>query len=92
MEQKIIFIDVDGTLVGNDGVLAKSTLWACERLKKKGHKLYLSTGRSKAELHANIMAIGFDGFICAGGSYLEDHGEVLMRLSDGTGSGTSEQL
>lgn len=80
MEQKIIFIDVDGTLVGNDGVLAKSTLWACEQLKKKGHKLYLSTGRSKAELHANIMAIGFDGFICAGGSYLEDHGEVLMHL------------
>ncbi len=58
MEQKIIFIDVDGTLVGNDGVLSKSTLWACEQLKKRGHKLYLCTGRSKAELHDNIMAVG----------------------------------
>ncbi len=80
MEQKIIFIDVDGTLVGNDGVLSKSTLWACEQLKKRGHKLYLCTGRSKAELHDNIMAVGFNGFICAGGSYLENEGEVLMHL------------
>lgn len=80
MEQKIIFIDVDGTLVGDNGVLFESTLWACEQLKKKGHKLYLCTGRSKAELHDNIMSIGFDGFICAGGSYLENEGQVLMHL------------
>lgn len=80
MKHKIIFIDVDGTLVGDNGVLFESTLWACDQLKKKGHKLYLCTGRSKAELHANIMEIGFNGFICAGGSYLEHEGEVLMHL------------
>lgn len=80
MEHKIIFIDVDGTLVGDNGVLFESTVWACDQLKKKGHKLYLCTGRSKAELHDNIMEIGFDGFICAGGSYLESDGEVLMHL------------
>lgn len=79
MEHKIIFIDVDGTLVGDNGVIYDSTYWACEQLKNKGHKLYLCTGRSKAELHDNIMSIGFNGFICAGGSYLENEGEVLMH-------------
>lgn len=80
MEEKIIFIDVDGTLVNDQGDISKQTVWACEQLKKKGHKLYLCTGRSKAELHDNIMAIGFDGFICAAGSYLETNQQVLMHL------------
>lgn len=74
MEKKIIFFDVDGTLVpdepGFDQVLA-STKEAVAKTRAKGNLVYLCTGRSKAEIYDYIMDIGIDGVIGAGGGYVE---------------------
>ncbi|WP_283655951.1 Cof-type HAD-IIB family hydrolase [Paenibacillus sp. RC334] len=77
--QKIVFIDIDGTLVGDDGMVPESAQKACKIARENGHLLYLCTGRSKAEIYDAIWNIGFDGLIGAGGGYVESGDEILYH-------------
>lgn len=76
---KIIFIDVDGTLVDYENNLPQSAVEAIRRARENGHKVYISTGRSKAEVYQDIWDIGLDGMIGGNGSYVEDHGHVITH-------------
>lgn len=76
---KVIFIDVDGTLVDYEGRLPESAAEAIRRARQNGHRVYISTGRSKAEVYQNIWDIGLDGMIGGNGSYVEDQGHVVMH-------------
>lgn len=76
---KIIFIDVDGTLVDYENHLPVSAADAIKKARKKGHRVYISTGRSKAEVYSELWEIGLDGMIGGNGSYVEDHGKVVMH-------------
>ena len=76
---KIIFIDVDGTLVDYENRLPDSAVEAIRKARVNGHKVYISTGRSRAEVYENIWDIGLDGMIGGNGSYVEDHGVVVMH-------------
>lgn len=79
MEKKIIFLDIDGTLVDEKENVAETAVYACQQARKNGHKIYLCTGRSKPEIFPHILAIGFDGIIGAGGGYIESKGKVLYH-------------
>lgn len=79
MDQKVIFLDVDGTLVDDDGNVPASARTACIEARKNGHQIFLCTGRSKAELYDSIMEIGFDGIIGAGGGFAEIGDEMLYH-------------
>ena len=76
---KILFIDVDGTLVDCQTNLHESAVTAIRRARARGHRVYICTGRSKAEVYSNIWDIGLDGMIGGNGSYVEDHGTVVMH-------------
>lgn len=76
---KIIFIDVDGTLVDYENHLPESAVTAIRKARENGHRVYISTGRSKAEVYENIWDIGLDGMIGGNGSYVEDHETVVMH-------------
>lgn len=75
----IIFTDVDGTLYDYANHLPASAVEAIREMRKNGHKVYMVTGRSKAENKQEIWDIGFDGMIGANGSYVEADGKVLMH-------------
>lgn len=79
MTGKIIFIDVDGTLVDYDNHLPPSAARAIREARERGHRVYISTGRSRAEVYDYIWDIGLDGMIGGNGSYVEDNGEVVMH-------------
>lgn len=76
---KIIFIDVDGTLLSYENILPKSAVEAIRTARKNGHKVYISTGRSRAEVYDYIWDIGLDGMIGGNGSYVEADGKVIMH-------------
>ena len=80
MERKVIFIDVDGTLVDYENVLPASAKEAIVKARKNGHRVYICTGRSKAEVYDEIWNIGLDGMIGANGGYIEDQGQVILDL------------
>ncbi|MBR1580697.1 MAG: Cof-type HAD-IIB family hydrolase [Selenomonadaceae bacterium] len=76
---KIIFIDVDGTLTNYENQVPASAVEAIRAARANGHKVYLCTGRSRAEIYDSIWAIGLDGLIGGNGAYVEDHGTVVSH-------------
>lgn len=79
MTKKIVFVDVDGTLVNDDGLVPESARTAITKARNNGHQVYLCTGRSKPELYESILSIGFDGIIGAGGGYVEVDDQIIYH-------------
>ena len=78
-EQKVLFLDVDGTITDYDNNIPESAKQAIREARANGHRAYLCTGRSKAEVPPELSEIGFDGMIGGNGSYVESDGEVVMH-------------
>ena len=79
MNNKVIFLDIDGTLVDDDGYVPESAREACIKARENGHKIFLCTGRSKPEIYDFIYEIGFDGTIGAGGGFIEIGQDMLYH-------------
>lgn len=75
---KIVFLDVDGTLVGNDGRVPDSARSACIEARQRGHILCIATGRQYKVIGEEILSIGFDGVISAGGARIDAEGETIF--------------
>lgn len=67
----ILFFDVDGTLVNFSCRMPESTRIALKLLHQNGHKLVISTGRSKSEVYPWLLSMDWDGLICGAGAYVE---------------------
>ncbi len=75
---KVIFLDVDGTLIDYEAKMPHSAGMAVEKARKNGHKVYICTGCSKAEiLKRNLCDL--DGMIGGNGAYVESNGQVIMH-------------
>lgn len=72
-----LFIDVDGTLVTYQNRLPESAVAAIRSARSAGHRVYLCTGRSKAEVPDKLWAIGVDGLVGGNGSYVEVGDQVI---------------
>ncbi|CAM3653230.1 Cof-type HAD-IIB family hydrolase [Erysipelothrix urinaevulpis] len=79
--KNVIFMDIDGTLTGQDGFVPESAKKAIKKTRDLGNDVILSTGRSLAEITDDILEIGFDGIIGAGGAYIELKGEVIQHTT-----------
>lgn len=76
---KILFFDVDGTLVNFHKVLPDSARRALKAAQRAGHKLVLCTGRSEAEVYPFLMDFGFDGYIFGSGAHVMAGGKEIGR-------------
>jgi Cof subfamily protein (haloacid dehalogenase superfamily) len=76
--RKIVFLDVDGTLIDYDAKLPASAAEAVDKARANGHKVYICTGCSKAEIEERNLC-ELDGMIGGNGAYVEDNGEVIMH-------------
>ena len=75
---KIIFLDVDGTLINYEAKMPASAGLAVDKARANGHKVYLCTGCSKAEIEQRDLC-ETDGMIGGNGAYVEDGGEVVLH-------------
>lgn len=62
---KIIFLDVDGTLVDYQNRLPESAALAVRKARANGHRVYLCTGRSRAEINPALWELGINGLLGA---------------------------
>ncbi len=76
---KVIVTDIDGTLLDYRTELPASAAQAIVDARSAGHRAYVSTGRSLAELPKYILDLGFNGMILGNGSYIEHEGEVVHK-------------
>jgi len=84
--KKIIFFDIDGTIISEDknSYLPESTLKAISLAQKNGCYTFINTGRTLCNIEERIRNIGFDGYICGCGTYIEHNGKNIFyhRTSD----------
>lgn len=78
MDKKIVFLDIDGTLVESLGKPSKKTVESVRRARKNGHKMVICTGRNMPIIDKDILDIGFDGIIASAGAHVEAMGKVIF--------------
>ena len=77
MNQKLIFLDIDGTLTEpGKNVPPPSAAEAVRRARGKGHKVVLCSGRNYGML-LPVLEFGFDGLVASAGGYIEYGGQVV---------------
>lgn len=79
MERKVLFLDIDGTLVDFQGKIPESAARALRLAKKRGHKLVLCTGRTRTQVYPWLLEYGFDGLITGAGAEVEADGKLISR-------------
>ncbi|ATP41308.1 HAD family hydrolase [Solibacillus sp. R5-41] len=80
MNYKIVFFDVDGTLINyEDGYISASTKNAIQILKNKGIKLVVATGRPLS-MCQELKDLGIDTFITANGAYTKHQNQVIHKI------------
>ena len=80
MKQKLIFLDIDGTLLPpGEMLIPQSTVEALHKAHANGHKLFLCTGRNR-RMTQPLLDYGFDGAVCSAGGYVFCGDKVLVDL------------
>ena len=78
MKQRIIFLDIDGTLTPpgtNDP--PESAVRAIARARSEGHLVFLCSGRNYDMLRP-LLRYDFDGVVASMGGYIECQGKVIF--------------
>lgn len=76
--QRIVFLDVDGTIIDHDQHLAPSVGEAVRGARAAGHLVYLCTGRARREIPSTVLDLGFDGIVSAGGGFVDRGDEHVI--------------
>ncbi|MRX71656.1 Cof-type HAD-IIB family hydrolase [Bacillus lacus] len=79
MKDKIIFFDIDGTLLDHDKNIPESTRTAVQDLKKAGHHVAISTGRAPFMFEDLREELGIDSFISFNGQFVVFEGDVIYK-------------
>ncbi|MEY8515662.1 Cof-type HAD-IIB family hydrolase [Lachnospiraceae bacterium 29-84] len=76
---KALFFDIDGTIWDGKEQIPGSTWEAFQRMKEKGHLLFISSGRTRVYIPDDaLMPLGFDGILAGCGTYGELDGKVMF--------------
>ncbi len=73
------FFDIDGTLLPFGKDVPSSAVSAIADLRKAGHRVFLATGRSTAEVPSKLDSIRFDGGVYSAGAKVIADGRILYR-------------
>lgn len=79
MNRKIIFLDIDGTIINEYSTIPESAQEAIKRARENGHYVFLCTGRASSEIVGEVAKLEIDGKICAAGGYVEVGGKVIRE-------------
>ncbi len=77
--KKIVFFDVDGTLVTRNNHIPKSTKNAIKALKENGIIPVIATGRAPVLVREIVEMLEIDTFIAMNGQYIVHEGQVLYE-------------
>jgi len=82
MNTKIIFFDIDGTILSHrNHKISDSTRNAIRKAKENGHLVFINTGRTWEEIDHYIKDIDFDGYVCGCGTYIHHRGKTLLQIT-----------
>lgn len=70
MTKKLIFFDVDGTIIDGAGCIPPSAVQAIQTARRQGTLCIVNTGRPYSHIDPAVKGIGFDGYICSCGQHI----------------------
>ena len=73
---RAIFLDIDGTYADH-GLAPAAHVEAVQEVRRRGHLVFVCTGRPLSMVPGHILEAGFDGVITGAGARVEMNGEVL---------------
>ncbi|WP_199615151.1 Cof-type HAD-IIB family hydrolase [Paenibacillus alkalitolerans] len=79
MTGKLIFFDIDGTLLDHDKKLPDSTKQAVRQLKAAGHEPVIATGRGPFMFKDIREELGIESFVSYNGQYVEWKSKPLLK-------------
>lgn len=79
MQQKIVFLDIDGTMVCFDGSIPESAQKAVKQARANGHKMVVCSGRSRFQVSDELLSLGFDGIVCGAGARVVADGKDIYH-------------
>ncbi|MEH7346650.1 Cof-type HAD-IIB family hydrolase [Bacillus sp. JJ1532] len=77
--KKIVFFDIDGTLVDSDKQLQKSTKQALKHLKENGVFVAIATGRAPFMFDSLRNELDIDSFVSFNGQFVVFENEVIFK-------------
>lgn len=75
---RAVFVDIDGTLCDSRQRVPDSAVRALSRVRERGHRLFVCTGRSVPEIYPRFIDLGFEGVVGGAGGYAAVGNEVLL--------------
>ena len=75
---RAVFVDIDGTLCDSRQRVPDSAVRALSRVRERGHRLFVCTGRSVPEIYPRFIDLGFEGVVGGAGGYAEVGDTVLL--------------
>ena len=79
MRNKVIFLDIDGTMTNFKGEFPRSAEIALERARKNGHLLVPCTGRTNSQIFPWMLKGTFAGLISGAGAYVRAGEQVVFH-------------
>ena len=76
---KLIFFDIDGTLLDSDMHVPESTIEGLRQARANGHKTAICTGRPYTIIYPFLLDLGFDGVVASAGAYIRCGQETIYH-------------
>lgn len=81
MDKKMIFLDIDGTILTPGEGIRQTVKDGLAGARKRGHLVFISTGRSVCILPKELEDVELDGVVASAGSDIWIHGHNIYRTS-----------
>ena len=81
LERKLLFFDIDGTIITGDHMIPKSARAALQAARDRGHILMINTGRPFRHIDPAVLALPMSGYVCAIGGYIRLDGKILRHMT-----------
>lgn len=81
MNRKLLFFDLDGTLLPDGhGQITPSAAAALRKAQANGHLVFVNSGRPMGSIGENVTAFPFDGYICGCGTHIVFQGKEMQHV------------
>lgn len=81
MDKKLIFLDIDGTILAPGKGISQGVKEGLKEARARGHQVFVCTGRSCHMLPEELEDVELDGVIANAGSDIWIHGENIYRTA-----------
>ncbi|MBB6446902.1 HAD family hydrolase [Bacillus benzoevorans] len=79
MQFKIVFLDIDGTILMPDHTYSNTTKEAISQIQRKGIEVFIATGRPLHEIRGLANELNIDSFIGYNGTYAVYKNEIILN-------------